>query len=863
MIWLLPLLLWLAAFGLAWLAFRRGRLATPWHRDVAGLGLLALATLGFFWRVLVGQNWMPADGGDLVSFLFPTYRFAAASLREGAWPLWNPFLYGGAPHAADIQAGFLYPPNLLLSLLWPKFSYAALQWLSIGHVWFAGAGMYLLLSRGLRVRRLAALTGGLAFMFSDAFIVHFGNLNFNAAASWLPWVFWAYTRGMEAGSGKLGAGDWGLGTRDWKPEAQSANGKAQTANCNLQPATCNLKSAILAGALLAVATLAGHIQATLFIVLALIIYSILWFWLYRHDLGVVNKQELELARSETGQSREARSETGQSITLSPYHPVTVSPPHPVTVSPRHLVYLSTCLLVTFLLAAPILLPSLQLTGYTARASWNYTQAAGYSLSPAQWIGWLIPGFFGRGPQFHWGAWPRVEVGYLGILPLILAGLTLALRRDRRTWAWFGLAAASFLLALGIYAIPHGWLTLLPGFGQLRASARFVLLADFALAGLAAFGLDAVLGPLTDRAQSAFEKVWRLVGFATAAVLAVGVPLAYLALLLTQDRDPAIVLRVSITLIAVVTFAGLLLASLLWLTARRGQWAAPRTLGWLAAGLILLDLASTGAYQDLGDRDPSASFDQPKIAAFLQAQPAGPYRIDTRTGIEREWQPDTALLYGFEDVGGLVNPLALADVTRYWEGVGSRSSQLYDLLNVRYVIAKKDVTLDWNKFALAFDGDPKLNVYQNRRGLPRAFIVGQAQAVADHEVAWAAIHAPDFDPATTAVIEGAAPPAGGRGEVTELRSSPNRLALLVTADGPVMVFISQTWYPGWQVWVDGRPQGAPLRVNYAFQGVALSAGTHRVELRFAPPLWWVGWVLAGIAAAGLLIVAGWSVLRRRF
>ncbi len=161
------------------------------------LGLLALAALGFFWRVVAGQNWMPADGGDLVSFLFPTYRFAAATLHQGWWPLWNPALYGGAPHIGDIQAGFLYPPNLLLFLLKPDFPYVALQWLSIGHIWFAGAGMYLLLARGLRVRRVAALTGALAFMFSDAFLVHFGNLNFNAVASWLPWVFWAFEANLR------------------------------------------------------------------------------------------------------------------------------------------------------------------------------------------------------------------------------------------------------------------------------------------------------------------------------------------------------------------------------------------------------------------------------------------------------------------------------------------------------------------------------------------------------------------------------------------------------------------------------------------------------------------------------------------
>ena len=340
------------------------------------------------------------------------------------------------------------------------------------------------------------------------------------------------------------------------------------------------------------------------------------------------------------------------------------------------------------------------------------------------------------------------MGYIGILTLVLAGLALALRRERRMWAWAGLAGISFVLALGIYAIPHGWLTLLPGFGQLRAPARFVLLADFALAALAALGLDAALQPLVGAGRAAFEKVWRAIAFAAGAVLAIGVPLAYLALLLTQDRDPAIALRVSITLIAVVSFAGLLLASLLWLTARRGNWARASTLGWLAAGLILLDLASLGAYQDLSDKNPSLSFEQPAIANFLAAQ-AGPFRIDSRTQIESLWQPDTALLYGFEDVGGIANPLALAETTRYWENMGSRSSPLYDLLNIRYVIARKDVTLDWDKFVLIFDGDPKLNVYENRRALPRAFVASQVQPVASHDAAWEAIHAPDFDPAMTA------------------------------------------------------------------------------------------------------------------
>ena len=107
--------------------------------------------------------------------------------------------------------------------------------------------------------------------------------------------------------------------------------------------------------------------------------------------------------------------------------------------------LAAACLVAGLLAAPDPAPQPAARSLTARTGWNYTEAAGYSLSPAQLIGWLIPGFFGRGPQFHWGAWPRVEVGYLGILPLILATLAVALLgrgRDRRIWPWVGLAAVS-------------------------------------------------------------------------------------------------------------------------------------------------------------------------------------------------------------------------------------------------------------------------------------------------------------------------------------------------------------------------------------------------------------------------------------
>ncbi len=38
----------------------------------------------------------------------------------------------------------------------------------------------------------------------------------------------------------------------------------------------------------------------------------------------------------------------------------------------------------------------------------------------------------------------------------------------------------------------------------------------------------------------------------------------------------------------------------------------------------------------------------------------------------------------------------------------RSTRLYDLLGVRYVLGSKEVTLDWDKSSLAFNADPEVD-----------------------------------------------------------------------------------------------------------------------------------------------------------
>ena len=495
----------------------------------------------------------------------------------------------------------------------------------------------------------------------------------------------------------------------------------------------------------------------------------------------------------------------------------------------------------------------------------YREAARYSLEPGLLGEMLVPALFNsREPSLYWGVWDRVAVGYLGIFPLILAGLAVMMRRGRRVALFASLAVVAFLLALGGASIVHGWAyLLLPGFSQIRAPARSIFLVDFALAALAALGLDLFLGPLDIRARGVFRGVWRgLLWFGAAAIL-IGAAWTYLVIYQAQGGDPVLFWRVSAAGSGVIFALLMLAASLAWLGARRSGRLRLKALAWLAVGLIFLDLASVGAYTDLGTKPPTAGFDHPQIIEFLQDDP-GFFRMDSRTDVWGAWQPSLALLAGLYDVGGIDNPLVVADVARYWAGTGGRSTRLYDLLGVRYVLGSKQVTLDWDKFSLAFDGDPDVDVYRNETALPRAFVVHRAIVAADHEDAWTRIQQADFDPATAVVLEGGRPldlQQDVQAGVEVVRYEPNALEIEVDSESEGYLFLSDPFYPGWQAEVDGEP-ATILRANYAFRAVAVPAGSHRVTMAFRPGSWYAGLGITAFTVAILLLLGVWAVWRRR-
>jgi Bacterial membrane protein YfhO len=106
------------------------------------------------------------------------------------------------------------------------------------------------------------------------------------------------------------------------------------------------------------------------------------------------------------------------------------------------------------------------------------------------------------------------------------------------------------------------------------------------------------------------------------------------------------------------------------------------------------------------------------------------------------------------------------------------------------------------------------------------------------------------------------PLEARGKVsatarTDVRVQPievanQQLSFEIEASANSFVVISQTYYPGWQARVDGRPARV-WRANYAFQAVEIPAGKHRLLMFYRDRAFLVGLVLSGIGLLGCAVL----------
>ncbi|MEJ2557740.1 MAG: YfhO family protein [Anaerolineae bacterium] len=513
-------------------------------------------------------------------------------------------------------------------------------------------------------------------------------------------------------------------------------------------------------------------------------------------------------------------------------------------------------LLAALLGAAQLLPLIELAGYSNRAL-SLAQAGDSALTPLT----LVTGLFL--PDIQGG---HEMVIYLGLVPLVLAcfGLRgadtypadLAVGRRRRGWFFGGVVLLAALFALGpatpIFRLVYQWL---PGFRWVRTPARVFLPASLAVGVLAGMGMQ--------RLARGCVRWSPLIALAVGAItLALGLGLATL---FGQANRAALGLAFfpSLTLVVV------------GLTAH-GRLPPRLALPGLAL-LLFADLASFDVTM-IRFVSPSDAFAEGgAVAGYLAHQP----------GLFRTYSPSYSLPSHVAAQAGLqtadgVEPVHLAAYDRLMAlagGYGDPSFsvtippfppdrplaeafhdtqpnlRLLGLLNVEYLVTA--FPTDWTGLSPVTELDGTF-VYRNEHFLPRAWFIEPPPAEiaqADINAAWVKQLAALADLAAQSVV-------AKEYSATVTHYTPDRIEVEAQLRKPGLLVLSEIWYPGWQVVVDGQVQ--PLeQVAGILRGVSLDKGTHRAVFVYNPAsARWGAWLsLAGWI--GIIVGAGIVLWRRRF
>lgn len=728
-------------------------------------------------------------GHDAIGQFFPWRAYAAEEIHAGRFPAWNPYLFSGVPFAANPQVGLFYPPNLLFLFLPAELGLTAS---AILHLYLGGAFAYHL-ARSSGLSPVPATVAGLSWGFSgfSAARILAGHATILAAIPWLPLLLLAIDRWAKGGSRRYLVVGAGAGALSFLA------GHPQMAHMTALAAAVFVLHRALADRKRFARTLGGALAMAL---LATLLAAV---------------QILPAARFA---KEVARVEAGDEKFLT-----TVSAP-PET-------------------AATLFFPRL--------FGWHDF----FYMSVYQ-PDYLVAEKPPEGPARYWGREGNWEIGcYAGALALFL-GLSSLFRRPlpRRELSLLAAAGLCFWLSLGKYGAGYPTIArIVPGLSLFRAPARFLFLADLALAILAGCGVQWAL--TRERgAPSRAEKS------AIGALLLVALALAGLAFATGPDSWPWRAIYVGP--------AGMP-SSHAFATARESALVAA-FLAALAAAAVLLGRRLPG-------RRPRAVLAALLLAAVLgdlawnfgpavRAVPLAPLLPGgeiARRLAEREhdrFALENASILGANSLltrrvrtAGGYDPLLPA---RYEDLVlAVRGESRKGVSTVLLPSGERPVA---RALALAGRVDVEGWREEDTDGAPRVYLARRARALADED-ALLAISSPGWDPRREAILDSGPgvsiePEGGDLGTVEFLEDSPGLVRLRVVASARRVLVLADRFDPEWEAKVDGESVTI-YRAQVIHRAVIVESGSHEVEFRYRPRLLLAGGIVSGVGclAAGLLLV----------
>lgn len=793
------------------------------YKRIDILLLLCLALLGalYFYSALDGTALLTER--DLSVFFIPPRLLWVDLIKHGEFPLWNPYVYSGQPLLATLQPGVFYPLNVLLLIL--PFD-LAFNWTVILHFPLAGVFTYMLLKE-LKATPAASFVGAIVFMLSGyLFSVH-NVLSTLFTVTWVPLAILVFLRTLRGGRR-------------------------------------GVSYAVLTGVILTVMFTGGGIEVL---------------------LGTLGLLFL--------------------LALMPSTFAFAADSPPAARLDKRLLLYSAAVAVFLLLSAVQLLPFMELAAHSTRAGGlSWFEATTWSFDLKDFLQFFIPDPYGYGASNdkYWSNQSWLKTVYTGTIPLILS-LFFLVRARTKALPFIFIGLLAFSLAMGGNNAFYPYLyAKMPFFDKIRYPVKFLFVPFVFVAVSAGLGYDAFIKAIEEKGKLTGRIMAALLVLSTLAAVALGL-LHYfdadvLALLVDRgiDYPEYNFARINVFNTKRVLFFFIVASITLWggfKSIRRR-----RVLAWLVVMILAADLffAHNGYY---ATTDASEYHKKSAVIEFLKKDPAlyrvfvtpmtiqGALEARTETasdgedlkgmGLDKERLTGYNLEHGIFDIQG-VGVMKRRDYDTLYTMMTSRdrpdSTNIPALMNVKYVISMPEI--DSPEFSLVSvtgvsgrgpdkTEEPRaLKIYENLNYLARFFLVEDYKLRVSPDQYAATLLDKAFEPRTTVLLEedpgidlegaeGGGEPAGPgepAGSVEVLAYRANSIGLRVVNPAAAILVTSESWYPGWKVYVDGE-QRKILKANYAFKAVALEPGVHEVVFRYSPASFRLGALLSALTLSALV------------
>jgi hypothetical protein len=861
----------------------KNKLDVKWVRStdfLAGLALFFCSFL-FFYDIFDGRYLLTER--DLGPYFIPPRFFWVESIKNGDFPLWNPYQFSGHPFFANPQHATLYPLNSLFFLFPFDLAFNAIIVL---HFFLGGFFTYLFL-KDLKVNSTGALISGLIFMLSGYLLSVHGLLTILLSSVWTPLIMMFFRRAI------------------------------------LSP---GLKNEILTSIFMTISFLGGGVE---------IVYGnflvLLFMVMFSPQIQGIQEGDRR------GSPLQNKNSAGKPLRGLPKWAAAKGRPYGNRF--RSLFIVSA---IFFVLSAIQLIPFVELFIHSIRGKGlSYPEATIWSFAPKDVLLFFLPDVYGYFVDMkkYWINQCWFKTLYTGGLPFVLS-LIYFLSPFRKEEGgkgpgetrglYLSLIILSLFLSFGqynplyLFVFKH-----VPFFNGIRYPVKFLYIFILILSITAGLGFQR----MTESSREGGNR--KLKNLLISLSLTSGFFLLLFVLghkeiesfLKGKGIDTPAFNFLSINLYHAKRFFFYL--ALFFVTLRVGYEMKWR--GWIKVLFVLFLAADLFGNMGFYGREKSSDYfrktrileiissDPERLRVFSTAKTISmdvPILVGNATYIDylkEKHPPSMNLLYKLYDIWGVdvIHLKRTDDLYRAFTGTPSiSSSNLVDLYSMKYIISVTRIEKD-PRFELIYSRIEGLQgkkeellrgntikLYRNRNPLPRAWLV-KDHRVLDEKSILAILSGKEFNPRKEVLLEeepGVNPPrpplvkgrkerglAGQENKKGDRSESPlqkkkdvgeprrglpefisernNRLQLFVEAKEDSLLVLSDTYFPGWKAYLDGNPVKI-FRANYNFRAVSLPPGRHEVKFVYNPMSVKLGVLVTSLGIIGILVMGLSSRFKRR-